>query len=108
MLHFIQYVDIVLPSVTRNSVVQEDATRSYILPTAGESKSIGSLVPAPFRLEGSSGRLVTAALMTQYRHHRFRLELQAKEAAPPYRVTRTSVHVSGAKLKTLQEIHGRL
>lgn len=64
---------------------------------AGESKSIGSLVPAPFRLEGSSGRLVTAALMTQYKHHRFRLELQAKEAASPYRIATTSVHVSGGR-----------
>ncbi|KAF2367181.1 Cadherin [Trinorchestia longiramus] len=75
-----------------------NGTLVYVITAAnlykpGESKSIGSLVPPPFRLEGASGRLVTAALMTQYKHHRFRLELQATEVASPHRVTKASVHV---------------
>ncbi|KAA0203916.1 hypothetical protein HAZT_HAZT006958 [Hyalella azteca] len=44
-------------------------------------------------VDGATGRLVTAALMTQYRQHRFRLELQAKEEAPPHRSATTSVWV---------------
>ncbi|XP_076043934.1 cadherin 87A isoform X2 [Oratosquilla oratoria] len=58
----------------------------------GEVESVGSLVPSPFNVT-RKGKLTTAALMSQYRRHRFLLSVQAKEEAPPYRIATCKVNV---------------
>lgn len=57
-----------------------------------ESKSIGSIIPSPFNIT-QDGKLTTASLMAQYRRHRFILQVQAKEEAPPYRVAKCYVNI---------------
>ena len=50
-------------------------------------------MPSPFRVE-TGGRLSCAALMGEYKHHRFVVQLSAREALPPHRQADATVHVS--------------
>ncbi|KAK8407296.1 hypothetical protein O3P69_002092 [Scylla paramamosain] len=58
----------------------------------GDTKAIGSIIPSPFNIS-QDGKLTTASLMSQYRRHRFLLQIQAKEEAPPYRIASCDVNV---------------
>ncbi|XP_050727023.1 cadherin-87A-like [Eriocheir sinensis] len=58
----------------------------------GDTKAIGSIIPSPFNIS-QDGKLTTASLMSQYRRHRFLLQLQAKEEAPPHRTANCNVNV---------------
>ncbi|XP_027213278.2 cadherin-87A [Penaeus vannamei] len=58
----------------------------------GDSKSIGSIIPSPFNVT-QDGKLTTASLMSQYRRHRFLLQIQAKEEAPPHRIAKCNVNI---------------
>ncbi|XP_071526000.1 cadherin-87A [Panulirus ornatus] len=58
----------------------------------GDSKAIGSIVTSPFNIS-QDGKLTTASLMSEYRRHRFLIELQAKEEASPYRIASCNVNV---------------
>ena len=49
-------------------------------------------MPSPFSVD-SGGRLSCAALMGEYKHHRFVVQLTAREALPPHRQVDATVHV---------------
>ncbi|MPC87107.1 Cadherin-87A [Portunus trituberculatus] len=58
-----------------------------------DTKAIGSIIPSPFNIS-QDGKLTTASLMSQYRRHRFLLQIQAKEEAPPYRIASCDVNAN--------------
>jgi hypothetical protein len=63
---------------------------------AGSNISSGSVVPSPFAIS-DSGKLTTESLVAEYNQERFRLEIMAREKAPPFRETYTIVNVNNLK-----------
>ncbi|XP_014253016.1 cadherin-87A [Cimex lectularius] len=59
---------------------------------AGANISSGSVVPQPFTIS-DTGKLTTATLVAEYNQERFKLEVVAKEKAPPYREAKAYVNV---------------
>lgn len=61
-----------------------------------EFKSGGSVVPSPFRVDSTSGRLtISATAMRQYAggNNRFQVKVGVRETIPPYHSDSTIVHV---------------
>ncbi|XP_066907242.1 cadherin-87A [Halyomorpha halys] len=70
---------------------------SYLILTshlfrAGSNVSSGSVIPSPFTIS-ETGKLTTAALVAEYNQERFKLEVIAKEKAPPYREAKAIVNI---------------
>uniref|UniRef100_A0A8D8SJI2 Cadherin-87A n=2 Tax=Cacopsylla melanoneura TaxID=428564 RepID=A0A8D8SJI2_9HEMI len=73
------------------------ASFSYLIQAShlykvGSNVSSGSVVPAPFSID-DNGRISTTQPMTEYNQDRFKLEVVARETAPPYREATTLVNV---------------
>ncbi|XP_037083991.1 cadherin-87A-like [Pollicipes pollicipes] len=66
--------------------------RSTQLYKPGSAVASGAIVPSPFSID-SGGRLTCATLMGEYKHHRFLVQLAARERYAPRREALARVHV---------------
>ncbi|XP_072154327.1 cadherin-87A isoform X2 [Bemisia tabaci] len=74
-----------------NGSLTYQITASYLY-RAGSNVSSGSVVPSPFMIN-SSGRITIAAFVAEYNQEWFKLNVVAKESAPPFREAVAIVNV---------------